>query len=582
MQLPHLDAFASRDLARMRLRRLRDTMASMTPIAITPWFARVRALTEQLTSFESITETAGERDFAAFLADLLRDLPYFKTHPDHLCIMPTRHDAHMRCNVFAYVGPAVAGESNTPTILLTGHFDVVSSANYGPLQSIACQPDVLLPRLIDTLQADSRGAADAQALDDLRSGDFMPGRGALDMKAGLAAGIAVLERHAVNPARQHGLMLVFTPDEENYSNGMRSAVQQLPALCAAWGASAILAINLDAAVNSGDGTDGRAIFMGSVSKLLPFAFFVGRPSHVGAPFDGFPASLLMAEFVREVEANPRYGDALPTHGELPPVPLVLRARELKGYYDVTTPADAFVALNRLSYSATPAEVMEGMRSAAAIAIQAARSGLLARAGLVQDQDAQMTQIGNGPASIITFEALCARCPPEVLARIQRELAALPGLDVLEITRATVSGILQTSPIEGPACIIGLAPIYYPLASVADPVLWARAQVVTASIMRDLQVDVVTRPFFTGISDMSFIGAQADADAVRVAAANAPAWQSRWPLSTDGLRVPAINIGPWGRDYHQRGERVHMPYSFGVVPELIWRFIGQSWRDLESP
>jgi arginine utilization protein RocB len=39
-----------------------------------------------------------------------------------------------------------------------------------------------------------------------------------------------------------------------------------------------------------------------------------------------------------------------------------------------------------------------------------------------------------------------------------------------------------------------------------------------------------------------------------------------------LDVPVINIGPWGRDYHQRTERVNMPYAFEVVPELIWRVV----------
>ena len=34
-------------------------------------------------------------------------------------------------------------------------------------------------------------------------------------------------------------------------------------------------------------------------------------------------------------------------------------------------------------------------------------------------------------------------------------------------------------------------------------------------------------------------------------------------------LPCINLGPWGRDYHQWLERVHMPYSFGVLPELVW-------------
>ena len=39
---------------------------------------------------------------------------------------------------------------------------------------------------------------------------------------------------------------------------------------------------------------------------------------------------------------------------------------------------------------------------------------------------------------------------------------------------------------------------------------------------------------------------------------------------DGLlSYPVVNIGPWGRDYHQKWERVYMPYGFDVLPDLIF-------------
>ncbi|MDV3166768.1 MAG: hypothetical protein Q8807_03985 ['Waltheria sp.' little leaf phytoplasma] len=68
--------------------------------------------------------------------------------------------------------------------------------------------------------------------------------------------------------------------------------------------------------------------------------------------------------------------------------------------------------------------------------------------------------------------------------------------------------------------------------------------------------------------MSFLGhapAAAEADLV---ARNTPA-----PDLTDGpvpgaLRFPAINVGPWGRDYHQRLERVHAPYTFRDLPRIL--------------
>jgi len=58
-------------------------------------------------------------------------------------------------------------------------------------------------------------------------------------------------------------------------------------------------------------------------------------------------------------------------------------------------------------------------------------------------------------------------------------------------------------------------------------------------------------------------------------ANTPTWRTRIRHDYQAIQVldlPAINVGPWGRDYHQRTERVYMPYAFSGVPELIWRIV----------
>ena len=74
--------------------------------------------------------------------------------------------------------------------------------------------------------------------------------------------------------------------------------------------------------------------------------------------------------------------------------------------------------------------------------------------------------------------------------------------------------------------------------------------------------------------MSFFGTQASATQYPTALMPnlTPAWGIRWwmPDPSQALQLPSVNIGPCGRDYHQRTERVYMPYSFGILPELVWR------------
>ena len=74
--------------------------------------------------------------------------------------------------------------------------------------------------------------------------------------------------------------------------------------------------------------------------------------------------------------------------------------------------------------------------------------------------------------------------------------------------------------------------------------------------------------------MSFFGTQMgnSHDNAAIMPKLTPGWATRWwmPDPSQALQLPSVNIGPCGRDYHQRTERVYMPYSFGILPELVWR------------
>ena len=70
---------------------------------------------------------------------------------------------------------------------------------------------------------------------------------------------------------------------------------------------------------------------------------------------------------------------------------------------------------------------------------------------------------------------------------------------------------------------------------------------------------------------------------RVAARHAAPYAARacwidWPAETPAaLDVPAVNIGPWSRDFHSPLERLHTPYAFGVLPELLLETVREILR-----
>jgi arginine utilization protein RocB len=324
---------------------------------------RSQELAVELTRFSSVTNTAGEKDFAPHFKHIVSSWHYFKEHSDYVWTEQTLNDTFERYSLFALV----KGRSNK-TIILTGHYDTVSTENYGTLESLSCNPEKLLEQLIKDLQKSQRNP---QALKDFESGSFLPGRGMLDMKSGLAVGLALLEAWSNLPEPPGNLLFIAVPDEEVASHGMKSVVQQLPAICKTFDLQLELAINLDVSSEA-------AVFLGSVGKLLPFALSVGRPTHVGAPFDGMNPALMVSEFVSQLESNPEFGDAA-GRDDYPAPPTVLYQRDNRTHYDVTTPATSFCAVNVLTHHRSPQEVLENFMKLARESLESTLQKLQARA-----------------------------------------------------------------------------------------------------------------------------------------------------------------------------------------------------------
>lgn len=487
----------------------------------------IRELAIRLTRRRSVTNTADEAAFGPFLSKLLHsEFPGL----DRVWREPTAPGDPFPGREIVL---ALCRRGGTKTVLLTGHYDTVATTNFGPaLEPHACDPEALAPLLIEDLR---KSGANPQALADLESGQFLPGRGLLDMKGGLAAGLAVLRRFAEDPAAEGNLLFAAVPDEEVASNGMRSLAARLPGICAEHDLNIRLAINLDSEVDNGDGSQGRAIFLGSVGKLLPLVVFLGRPAHAGAPFDGVNATLLMAEFIRQVESNPQRGE---TGSASPPAPpVVLYARETRDHYDVTMPQSAWCAVNVLTHTESAAAILARFRSLAEESI---------RTALITLRDRSGGRLPKWQGTVLT------------VADLRGEACRDPSI---EACAAWMQQTAAQAGIEGPAAIVGFAPPFYPRAE------WKGSGEPLRQIEAARDPGVSVRPYFPGISDMSFLNPVADGSAEHVQA-NCPA-----PLpGGTSIRIPAVNIGPWGRDYHQKLERIHAGYAFEVLPELLWRTV----------
>jgi arginine utilization protein RocB len=577
------------------------------------WYAATRDYTRRLAQVRGVSPSADENRVTELALRLLRegglDDAYTLSGLD-----PIEGDPHGRHNAYAFL----RGQSSRAVVLL-GHVDTVGADDYGALEPWAFDPDALAARreLLEGLGPDV--AADLAAGPD----DWMFGRGVADMKSGVAATIAVMRRLA-EKARAGSppplsVVLLATVDEENESAGVLQAVRFLHALRERHGLAYAGVVNTDYTAARYPGDPHRYIYVGTVGKLLPSIFVVGQAAHAGDPFAGLDANLLAAELVRDLSMNTDLCDAV--RGEVAPPPVTLHAADLKTGYDTQLPFAAAFYLNVVTLTTSPATLLARLRGRAETVL----AGLLARLNVAAEDWLRATAptprrslpgVGEGETSsntpeihpnhnvnvqdrgrarsgtVLTYAELRA----ETAARLGEDLVADAlsaewdrwplDEDKRERCLRLVRRLWALSGRQGPAVVLYYAPPYYPhvAALPASGVPDALSKAVAAVAAAHPELNLVVREYFPLLSDLSYLRLDPALDLAalrdnmpvwREASACAPPRAGSYSLPIEAMRaldLPVVNVGPYGRAVHQAGERVLMPYSFGVVPQLIYETI----------
>ncbi len=564
------------------------------------WYEAAREAAVRLTRVRSVSRSAGETEAAREVARLLRDSGLADAYTE--CgLDPLPGDPYGRHNAYAFLRGA-----SPRAVVLMGHIDTVDTADYGPLEPWATDPDALAARH-ETLRAlFPEAAADLAASPD----DWMFGRGVADMKSGVAATIVVLRRLAAR-ARASGarpplsVVLLATVDEETESAGVLRAVRFLDELRARHGLEYVGAINTDYTTDQYPGDPHRYIYTGTVGKLLPSLFVVGRPAHAGDPFAGLDANLLAAELISDLSMNPDLCDA--AHGHVTPPPVTLRAADLKTRYDTQLPFAAYLYLNVLTVTTTPGALLETLRARAEAALARAlahidaaeerwrRVATAALAGETRGEEARMRAAdvalaGEGQprsGAALTYAALRDEVVERLgEGRVGADLAdewdRWPAdLDKRERTLHLTRCLWALSGREGPAVVIAYAPPYYPHVAPEPSALHTAVAAVAAGRP---ELNLALRPYFPLLCDLSYLRLDPGVDLAPLTA-NMPVWHDgdgdadggtapqpgSYTLPLDAIRalaLPVVNLGPYGRGVHQPGERVLMSYAFGALPALI--------------
>ena len=85
-----------------------------------PFYDEALALTKKLVSIPSMNNSdGGERAVADYMAAWIRELPYFKAHPDQVITQPLKNDPYDRINVVAIALTATPCQRRSSPLLAT-------------------------------------------------------------------------------------------------------------------------------------------------------------------------------------------------------------------------------------------------------------------------------------------------------------------------------------------------------------------------------------------------------------------------------------------------------------------------------
>jgi len=532
-------------------------------------------LTEQLVNIESVSNTQGVIEIGNFIHDKLEEWPYYKKNPDHLLKLPLRDDNMKRFNLAALVK---GDNNNNNTVVYIGHMDTVDIGEYRDLKKLATKPYELMEKF-------KKRDLNEQVKKDLNSGEWLFGRGAADMKSGVALELELLKEFSEDTEDLPGnVLVIITVNEEADSLGMLNIAKPLVELAQKEDLNYIGAINTDYTTDEiGTNPSHRYVYMGTLGKLVPALYVVGKGSHVGDVFGGFDVNLLMSELTSRLDNNMELADKYQDRITDPPVSL--KQEDLKVEYNGQLPYEGFSYYNFLSFNRGVAETMDIFKEEVEDSIRSSLDWIKGNFRVYKSYHPQQDMELNLDIDCYTFEELLdivhnKYIQEKVEAEIENVLSQVKkeGIKDLRIhSLRIIKRIWELSELEGPAAVVFLVPPFYPPQdpNIDDPKFKKFNSIVEEAInnhnLDGHDYNIIIKDFFPFLSDASYAAFQGDKKDEEILKNNMPYWGRGWKIDIEAVRklnLPVADVGVHGKGAHKYLERVHIPYTMQVLPELI--------------
>ncbi|QIM46962.1 peptidase M20 [Streptococcus ruminicola] len=523
---------------------------------------RIEAIAKYLVSILSVNGTAGEVKLADAIYDLLQSAPYFKDHPEDLWQQVLENDSLRRKNNFALLKKS----GTTKTVILHSHMDTVGIEDYGPLKTIANDPDALLDFFKD--YDDDPGVQE-----HAKSGDWLFGRGILDMKSGDAVNIATLLYYMEHMDELPCNLLVMTNCvEENDHTGAIQASSELLRLRKA-GYDFKVAINTDFISPSYDGDDKKYIYTGAAGKMLTCFYIKGRETHVGSCLMGIDATMISSAINLKINTNLDLVEKIDNEDILPSS--VLLQRDCKDFYNVQTNKRANLYFNTFLYEKSADTILHTLMEASREAVHEVSRHYKERFKIYSERSHIHSQISHD-ITVMTFSQyldVLEKKGFDSQALIREFFETIGDFDKREVGFDLIDYLEEKTQSDESKVIVFLAPPFCPhnytdCDSNVDQAL--------EKMMAEFPEEhFVKRRFFPFLSDSSYLAMRESPEDIEKLKANFPLMDAIYPLPVDTIRkldIPALDLGVYGIGAHTWKERLYKPYSYHTLPKVIRSFI----------
>lgn len=518
----------------------------------------------KLVECPSFSGTEKEREMAETIHGMLSEIPYFNRYPEHLELVEIKNDKFNRC----FVAALIKGKGRN-TVILLHHHDVVGVDDYGSLKEDAFYPDKVTEKL-KTMDLPK------EAHKDIENGEWLFGRGVMDMKAGAALQIALLHDFSEEECLEGNILLLSVPGEESNSEGMLAAVPYLNTLKEKHDLEYVAVVNSEP--HDIDEQGHNDITIGSIGKIMPVFYCFGKETHASAPFKGLNSALIFSQVEAEMENNVELCDRF--EEEISPPPVNLKNKDLKELYNVTTPQVTVGYFNVFTMQRTISDILQILKEIAGKAFNNALK--------LQKEKALSFELLSGEkqetpweTTIYSYEELYKKAYEtngeefkSYLDAYIKELKIIEK-DEREFTIKIIDTVHNFCPDRNPKIVIAFAPPYYPhirnngntdkekhLLKVVDGIKeYGRV---------NFNIQFRVTKMYEGITDLSYCGLQ-DPLIMKYLKPNMPAIGHIYDLPIEDLKslnAAVINVGPLGRDAHKFTERINIPYFENIAPKLL--------------